>query len=184
MTDIDTQELVQDELRSLKDRADQMGISYHPNISLEKLRDRVNAYLKDEVSDEEEDTPISNVVALKPTKAEIVQEATRLIRVRVTCMNPNKREWAGELFTVGNRTVGTIKKFVPFNVEWHVPNMMLKMIQARQCQIFHNVRDNRGNTSREGKLIKEFNVEILAPLTEKELKELAQRQLMANGEAI
>ena len=32
-----------DELTALKGRADLLGIKYHPSISLEKLRDKVNA---------------------------------------------------------------------------------------------------------------------------------------------
>ena len=42
-----------DELTSLKQRADLLGLSYHPSIGLEKLRDKVNAAL----SSQEESKP-------------------------------------------------------------------------------------------------------------------------------
>jgi hypothetical protein len=41
--------------------------------------------------------------------------------------------------------------------------------------------DQRGNKVRRGRLIAEFAIEELSPLSEKELKELAQRQAMAAG---
>lgn len=177
-------ELVVDELEVLKARADKLGIKYHPSISLAKLKEKVSEELKEESPEE--------VVTVKPGKETEVQlkarkrrEANALIRIRVSCMNPNKKEWDGEIITTGNTNTGTIKKFVPFNSDegYHVPHMIYEQLLQRQCQVFVTVKDNRGNKVRKGKLIKEFAVEVLPPLTEKELKELAQRQAMASGSA-
>ena len=110
----------------------------------------------------------------------IKMEASALVRIRITCMNPHKREWEGEIFTVANK-ICNFKKFVPYNEVWHVPNMVLNMIQERQCQVFITTKGSRGFKSRTGKLIKEFGVEILPNLTKEELADLAQRQAMANG---
>jgi len=174
--DADTELQAPDELTALKARADLMGVKYHPSISLEKLKDKVNAAM---APTEEE----AKEVSLGSQRGELQKKANELVRIRVTCMNPAKKEWEGEIFTVGNSVVGTFKKYVPFNAEdgWHVPRIILDTIQERQCQIFHASKDSRGNSIRKSKLIKEFAVEILPPLTEKELKELAQRQLMAKG---
>ena len=177
-------ELVVDELEVLKARADKLGIKYHPSISLAKLKEKVSEGLADEAPEE--------VVTVKPGKETDVQlkarkrrEANALIRIRVSCMNPNKKEWDGEIITTGNTNTGTIKKFIPFNSDegYHVPHMIYEQLLQRQCQVFVTVKDNRGNKVRKGKLIKEFAVEVLTPLTEKELKELAQRQAMATGSA-
>jgi hypothetical protein len=113
------------------------------------------------------------------------KEAGELVRIRVTCMNPAKREWSGEIFTAGNATVGTFKKYVPFGIEegWHVPRIIFNMIMERRCQIFQSVPDGRGGKKRVGKLIPEFAVEVLPNLTPDELRALAQRQAMANGTA-
>ena len=99
-------------------------------------------------------------------------------------MNPAKKDWSGEIFTVGNSAVGTIKKFVPFNAEegWHVPRMILEMMEQRVCQIFVNKKTSHGVTVKEGKQIREFNIERLHPLDEEALEELARRQAMAAGE--
>ena len=179
----DMQELPnEDELVVLKARADKLGIKYHPSISLAKLKEKVSESLSDEVVEPKAQSVKETDVQLKARKR---REANALIRVRVSCMNPNKKEWDGEIITTGNSNTGTIKKFVPFNSDegYHVPHMIYEQLLQRQCQVFVTVKDNRGNKIRKGKLIKEFAIEVLPPLTEKELKELAQRQAMATGSA-
>lgn len=183
-TDIDTP--VQDRLATLKHRADMLGVTYHPSIGVEKLQEKVNAAMADapEVADDQEE-----VVAAAPAETDnqrrkrLIDEARKLIRIRVTCMDPSKSEYEGEFFTAGNSVVGSYTKFVPFNAEdgWHVPNIIYKQIVARQAQIFQTIVDSRGNRVRQGKLIKAFNVEVLPALTEKELGELARRQAMAKS---
>lgn len=178
MSDFDTDTELQapDELTALKERADLLGVKYHPSISLEKLKDKVNAALAPSEEEVKQDKA-------KDKRAELQKKASELVRIRVTCMNPAKKEWEGEIFTVGNAAVGTFKKYVPFNADegWHVPRIILQQIQERQCQVFYASKDDKGRPIRKAKLIKEFAVEVLPPLTEKELKELAQRQLMAKG---
>lgn len=168
-----------DELTALKARADLLGITYHPSIGLEKLRDKVNAALAEDVKGDGAKSPSDEAAE----RVDLQKKAAELVRIRVTCMNPAKKEWEGEIFTTGNAVVGTFKKFVPFNADegWHVPRIILEMIQQRECQVFTTVRDTRGNSTRKPKLIKEFAVEILPPLTEQELKDLAQRQAMAGS---
>lgn len=186
------------EIDTLKARATQMGISFHPNIGLEKLKTKINKQLTDVVPEPEEDTPsTSKSVATKTgNKIKTVQkesiamrnkrlrrEQSKLVRIRVNCMNPSKKEHEGELFTVSNSVVGTFKKYVPFNAEdgWHVPQMVLTMMQERQCQIFVTTKGPRGNKVRKGKLIKEFAIEILPPLSSGEIKKLATKQAMADN---
>lgn len=199
MSDTDndqTQTPVQDELTALKTRADLMGLSYHPSIGLEKLREKVNAAAEGKTTPTEQpqasdaptapvaaDAPASGEETLAQKRARMKREASELVRIRVTCMNPAKAEWEGEIFTVGNSNIGSFKKFVPFNADagWHVPRVILQQIQDRQCQIFQTKTDARGNKSRTGKLIKEFAVEIMPPLTPEELHELAQRQAMSKS---
>jgi hypothetical protein len=110
------------------------------------------------------------------------KEAQRLVRVRITCMNPNKKDWDGEIFTVSNSVVGTLRKYVPFNAEdgWHIPSMMLDFLRDKQF-VQHYVERKNGQEINRHKLVKEFAIEVLEPLTEEELKELAQRQAMARS---
>jgi hypothetical protein len=181
----DTDEiLTQDELTTLKARADLLGITYHPSIGLEKLREKINAATSDEASKEPvQAAPQTDEETLSQKRARLKKEASALVRIRVTCMNPAKAEWEGEIITTGNSAVGSITKYVPFNADagWHVPHIIYQQLAERQCQIFTTVTDSRGNKSRKGKLIREFAIEVLPPLTPAELQELAQRQAMSKA---
>ena len=184
------QPLVQDELTTLKARADMLGLTYHPSIGLEKLKAKVAAAQSGEPEESViEAAPVVAAASVEVEETEgakrlrLKRKANELIRIRVSCMNPAKAEWEGEIFTCGNSLIGSVKKFVPFNAEegWHVQRIIYEQMKERQCQIFVAVRDARGNTSRKGKLIKEFAIEVLPPLTTEELHDLAQRQAMSKA---
>jgi hypothetical protein len=185
---------VEEEIAILKQRADLMGIAYHPSISLDKLKARINAKLNDEplpLETNEEEATVTTItertLQFKPeTKVEKMErlrlEAARLVRIRVTCMNPNKKDWDGDVFTVSNSFVGTFRKYVPFNAEegWHVPNIIYEYIKDKNF-VHHYVEKKDGKEINRHKLVKEFAVEVLDPLTDEELKELAQRQAMSRS---
>jgi hypothetical protein len=179
MSNTETNEVTgQDEEANLKKRADLMGITYHPSIGLVKLREKVNTALAaaatKEAAEIEEVKPESdNARRIRSRK-----EAHALRRVQITCMNPAKKEWSGELFTVGNSVVGTVTHFVPFNAEdgWHLPSIIVQAMEDRMCQVFAVTTDSRGNKGRSGKLIKEFAIQDLPALTELEISKLAARQ--------
>ena len=185
--EVEETEVVTDELTVLKARADKLGISYHPSIKLEKLRAKVKEFLADDGEvDAEDEAPVASTKEKETANQLRVRkrkESNALVRIRVACMNPNKKEWDGEIITTGNSAVGTIKKYVPFNAEdgYHVPRMIYEQLLQRQCQVFYTHKDSKGNKSRKGKLIKEFSIELLPPLTAGELKDLAQRQAMAKS---
>ena len=179
----DTDEiLTQDELTTLKARADMLGVTYHPSIGLEKLREKVNAAINGTAA---EPAPVAApaVETENQRRTRLKRDAMELVRIRVMCMNPAKAEWEGEIFTVGNSSIGSVTKFVPFNADdgWHVPRILLTQLQERQCQVFTTVTDARGNKIRKGKLIKEFAIELLPPLTPEELRDLAQRQAISKA---
>ena len=178
------------EMELLRGRADQLGIAYHPNIGLDKLRAKVEAKMNPPTATSFA-APVKQVEisaeqaqedALKVRDARMRRAATKLVRIRVTCMNPNKKEHEGEVFTVSNSVVGTIKKYVPFNNDagWHVPAMILQMMKERKCQIFYTVKNDRGQKVRKGKLINEFAIEVLDQLTETEIADLAKQQAVAH----
>ena len=189
------------ELDALKARAAQIGLKFHPSIGVEALRNKVNAALAGEaVEDEEEDdlseTPAVNSSIPKPTVAEPIKpraltadeirvakynDARKLIRVRITCMNPMKKEWQGEQFSVANRSI-SINRFVPFETEWHIENLLLQTLRDRQYLAFVSKRVGPQQIEvKEHRMIREFAIEVLDPLTPEELKDLAQRQAMAAG---
>ena len=177
------------ELENLKSRAEKLGVKFHPSISAEKLREKIKAAQTEGEGSVGEQPEVKSATgtaeeSLAAKKLRLKREALKLVRVRITCMNPAKKEWEGEIITVANNAVGTVKRYVPFNTEdgWHVEHILLEQLRERQCQIFVTEKDSRGNKVRKGKLIREFAIEMLDPLTEEELAELAQRQAMAKGQ--
>ncbi len=106
-----------------------------------------------------------------------VNEAMKLIRCIVTCRNPLKQSWAGEIINVSNDVVGSTTKFIPFNLSegFHLPQMIINTLGDKECTIFVNKKIN-GENVKQGKLIKEFAIEILPSLTREELKALSLDQ--------
>jgi hypothetical protein len=200
------------ELDLLKQEATEAGIEFHPNIGMKKLIEKISKSATDKAVAEaiakteakaEMKAEIAAQVATQtnaatrqpaaaavPTKMtryqqmqKVVKEATRLVRIRVSCMNPNKTEWPGEIFTASNSVIPTQKKFVPFNTEepWHVPKIILNIMKERKCQVFRTVKRSDGKKVREGYLIPEFAIEEIAPITSAELQELKSQQALANN---
>lgn len=169
-----------DERAMLRQRLATMGINPSPNTGLDKLRKMLTDALNgDKPADPKEDGPTLDKERDETRgqmAARLRREASVQKRVRITCMNPNKREHQGELFTVSNNFVGTFKKFVPFDTPWHVPDIILKQIRSREYQTFVTKKAPNGAKIRVGKLVKEFAIEELPPLTEEELKDLAAQQ--------
>lgn len=166
-------EEVTDELTLLKERADLMGITYHPSIGVEKLRDKINSALSSKTEDEE---PLT----FEALRSQQIAEFTKLIRIRLTCMDPNKKGWPGEIFTIANDVIGTIKRYVPYNAPdgWHVEKIIYDHIQTMRYRGTKEIPGPRGMKIKQNIQLPAFSIETLPPLTEAELKELAQRQAL------
>ena len=190
----ESNQAVNDELATLRARADLMGITYHQSTGVDKLRARINNTLQGEEKAESAE-PVNKTAKAKTV--EVISEkqfkeeefrlrksnAGKLMRVRVTCMNPAKKEWDGEIISVGSSKIGTYKKFVKFNAEdgWHIPYIIYQYMKEKKCSVFYTVTDQRGQKIRKAKLVNEFNMEVLPSLTDDELKALAQQQAMEAG---
>lgn len=202
MTDenqVENTEVESNEVETLKNRLDMMGIKYHHKAGVDKLRTLLNNALdpdgtedteeeKEEVSEKKvEQAKLVTPAKVYEKKRKIMnrRNAGRLVRVRVNCMNPNKKEWEGEIISVGSAKLGTFKKYVPFNIEegYHIPYIIYQEMKERMCTINRSERDIKKNGGPAFKMIKEFAIEVLDPLTKEELKDLAQQQAMAGGVA-
>ena len=128
--------------------------------------------------------PVKKVETAAAKKIRMRNEAIKLVRVRLTCMNPAKKNWPGEIFSVSNKILGTIKKYIPYDTTedgYHVPHVIYEHLKDRQYQTFIRRKLANGQTAVTGKLVKEFSIEILPSLTQKELDKLATQQAMANS---
>jgi hypothetical protein len=115
-------------------------------------------------------------------KNRLRREAMALVRVRVSCMDPQKKNLKGELLCISNKNFGTVQRFIPFNREWHIEKVLYDGLMEKEYMVF-----DREKTGRAGievvtpRNVPAFNIQVLPPLTKGELKDLAQRQAMADG---
>lgn len=200
-----------DEKKVLMDRAKMMGLKFSPNIGLETLRAKLKAYMEaaekaepaegEDTTDEEPETQTEDAppamranVTVKPkveTKNELrkrlSKESLRLVRVRLTCLNPSKKDLPGEIYTVANKYIGTVRKYVPFGDQtengYHIPHCLFEHLKERKFQHIRTLKGPRGEIIVKTSDVAEFAIEILPQLTKAELTKLAQRQAMAKGTA-
>jgi hypothetical protein len=105
------------------------------------------------------------------------KKAMRLVRCQIVCNNPNKTSYQGEIFSARNKFIPEVKKFIPFNVPTHVPTILLNMIREKKLQTFVTEKLPNGMQTKRSKLIPEYSVTILSPLTPEEFNAIRQKQL-------
>lgn len=184
--------------KQLEEEATQLGVTFRASIGTENLAKRVAAARKGEtLPDEEDDVDLTSEGLTKTDKPKrevnlIPQSEMKLskevelqkkkeylntkVRVQVTCNDPSKQSWQGELFEVSNRLVGEKREFVPFNVPWHVNRFILNMLKEKTFTHHYTVKIDGKEINRH-KLAKAFNITELPPLTEQEHEAILKRQL-------
>ncbi len=181
-----------DELTVLKQRATLMNIQFSNNIGVDALRKKIeDAQSKDEVEPEVE---VATVNPLGDTPApvkkmtlgqKIRMEQTRLVRVRIQNLDPKKKDLPGEVITVANEYMGTIRKFVPYGEAtdggYHIPYCIYEFLKNRKFQNIRVLKGKGGQPRIEQGWVREFSIEVLPALTQEELNQLAQAQIAAGS---
>ena len=204
--DEDEQSAQPSELDLLKRRADMMKISYSNNIGVDALKAKIQAAMKGEkpAENQQEKAPVAqqqtsngdgSVNALtgaetKPAKKMslrqyLQQEKMKLVRCRITNLDPKKKDLPGEIITVANEHLGTVRKFVPFGEVtdngYHIPQCIYDMLKERTFVSIKTRKDPKGQTIVEHQNAREFSLEVLPPLTADELAKLGAAQQAAGG---
>ena len=172
-----------DELSLLKQRARLMGLTFSNNISLEKLKERIAVKLAESesaASGDSDEQPVAK------TRQQMLAEQMKLVRIRVTCLDPKKASVPGEILTIANDVIGTVRKFVPFGSMtddgYHVPYCIYRMMKRRKFLSVRTVKDKKTGVNHvEHSFVPEFALEVLPPLTREELDKLAAAQAAAGG---
>ena len=192
-----------EKLKEMRERADALGVNYHHRANAKTIEADINSHLvkmegerdypKEYGMEEKLNKITVGPPAFEPpmTEAEFNKTQTSvrhrlagsLVRCRIQNMNSAKKAWRGEFVSVGSAKLGTFKKFIPFggSEPYHIPRIIYNELKAKQCSSFYDVKDDRGRTRRKSKLINEYVIDELEPLTKEELKDLALKQAMAQG---
>lgn len=187
-----------DELTLLKERAKVMGIPFSNNISLETLRKRVSDKMegKDEAPEVNAltgDPEIARAMVAKPLNQKanavalrklVYAKQMRQVRVRITNMDPKKKDLPGEIWTVANEYLGTVRKFVPYGEQtddgFHIPYCLYRLLDSKRFLHIRDVKDRTTGIVRQDKVwAKEFSLDVLPTLTQGELDRLAAAQAAA-----
>ena len=187
-----------DELAHLKERAKQMGIPFSNNISSETLRKRISD--KMEGKDVPEVNPLTGdaeiaAITSAPAKLDAKQNALalrkmmqreqmKLVRVRITNMDPKKKDLPGEIWTVSNEYLGNVRKMIPYGEQtdegFHIPYCLFRLLQSKRFLHIRTVKDHVTGVERQEKQwVKEFSLDVLPDLTKEELARLAAAQAAA-----
>jgi hypothetical protein len=184
------------ELQLLKERAKLMGIVFSNNISVDTLKAKIAEKMGE--SDDPAPIPANEVqkanplagqdkpVKRKSLRQHLHDENMRLVRVRIQCLDPKKANLPGELLTVANEHLGNVRKFVPYGEAteggYHLPYILYKTLDARKFLNIRTVKDKKTGVTRPvTSWNKEFAIDVLPPLTEAELKQLATAQMAAGS---
>lgn len=185
---VNTEQQQVEERALLMQRARMMGLNISNNIGLETLKQRIDDHMNGK-KESQENAPLMKDPALPKTdkkkslRQHLMEDAMKLVRIRIINLDPKKKDLQGEIITVANEYIGTVKKFVPFGEVtdngYHVPNVIYKALKRRKFLNIRTRKDRKGQISVEQNWAQEFAIEVLPPLTEEEIRQLATAQLAA-----
>ena len=117
------------------------------------------------------------------------REQMKLVRVRITNLDPKKKNLPGEVFTVANEYLGTVRKYIPYgevsDEGYHVPYCIYRELESRRFLDIRTYKDRaNGNKIRvEQRWAKEFAIEVMPHLSQIELRQLAVAQMAEVGDS-
>ena len=182
-----------DELTMLKQRASMMGIQFSNNIGLETLRKKIEDKMEGRADSDAapQINPLAGETTAQPVKRKTLRqklydEQMKLVRIRVTNLDPKKKDLPGEVITVANEHLGTVRKFVPFGEVtdggYHVPYCIYRFMEKRKFLNIRIVKDRRTGVERvESNWVKEFALEVLPQLTPQQIANLRTAQIAAGS---
>lgn len=157
------------EIAMRNDTAPPMGADYKPQLDHDKNGVNGGVYTK----------PMT-------LRQQQLKEQLRLVRIRIQCLDPKKKDLPGEIITLANEVIGTVRKYVPYGEVtddgYHVPFIIYNYLQERQFLNIRTGKDRRtGTPTVTSSWAKEFAIEVLEPLTQEELNRLAASQAAAGS---
>jgi hypothetical protein len=187
-------------LQELKQEAQLLGIQFSGNISADSLVAKIDEHkkvlaAKKAAASAEIDrqstgetyarTSIQEMTNANLEVAERRRHAKLLHRVIVTCHDPAKSKLPGRIMSVGNTAFGVETKYIAFNQPWHISTMMLNALKEKSFLAHYTVKDQRtGREITKHRLVPEFSIQTLPPMTDEELRVLAEQQkLRDSGES-
>jgi len=160
----------------LKVKAKELDVEYKSNISTDKLEELVEAaeMAKKEAGYEKpikkkDDEP------KRVDKATMRKNAMLMKRCIITPLDERLRGAPSEMYSVGNGSLGFIKKVVQFGVETLEPMVIIEHLRDKQALI-QQATVVKGMPKVTKKLGKAFAIEMLPDYTEEEWKAIKENK--------
>ena len=172
---------VEFDLEEIRARAKELGVQYHPAQKAETIQQNIDKFLSEQETVEaaapkpKEETP-------EQVEARLLKEATALIPITVTSMDPADTETTGALVSVGNRKLGQITKAIPFGYKWYMPKILVQHMESQMfCRSSMVPTGVPGTPERlNTQWLKKYAIQYHPMPTPEELAELAKAQAMGN----
>lgn len=108
-------------------------------------------------------------------------QALRLVRVKITNVDPNDVQLSGGIITAMNQYTGKVSKYIPYGEEsengYHVPQILLNVLKAQKFALRKEIKGGQfGVKKYKTTMVHKFNIEVLPNLNTEELRNLADHQ--------
>lgn len=170
-----TKEIAKEQINSLRELAETLTGKKFGNIKdpvkLQAIIDYARAENLDVVGEAKSVSPSNALISKAEKRAEARKEATKLVRCNITAMGPFEKQLQGAMFDVGNSVVGAIRRYIPFDTDWHCEAMLLEHIKQRKYRTKHEWKDpDTQQPVYENRFHKAFGVVVLDTLSKDELE--------------
>lgn len=186
--DVSVEETELNERDYWKQQAHIRGIDFPQNIPTQKLKDLVQTRIAEMDAKHSGSTGTrgrSTLERLAPEVLKNIDQATALVRFRIDVLDPSRQDWTGMYVTAGNDNFSAVRRLIPFNAPvWHAERILVEVLKGmkytyRKSERHPRLRTHIDNMSKE-KYLPCFKITELPPLTEEELKALAEQQAVNN----
>ena len=108
-------------------------------------------------------------------------QALRMVRCKISNLDPNDSMLSGAIISVQNKYTGKVAKYVPFGEEsdngYHIPQIIYDFLKSQKFALRKEKKGGRfGVKTYTTSMVNKFAIEVLPPLTRKEIQDLAAHQ--------
>lgn len=199
-------------IEELRDAATSLELKYSGNTGIDTLRTKILTYLNETSTQEidfgghdeeieiapplqkEKMVTTAQLIAMDASleknpnvRRQIIRaQALRLMRVKITNLDPNDSVLSGAIISVQSKYTGKVAKYVPFGEEsengYHIPKIIYDHLKTQKFVLRKEVKGGRfGVKTYKTTMVNKFLIEDLDPLSRSDIQELASHQRAAQS---
>ena len=163
----------------LKDKARELGLKVAGNMKREELEVVIEEAMAEaeiaakEATYEKPTAESKAAVSDSKAKADVRMGALQLRKVIITPLDNRMKDIPSDMFSVGTKATGFIKKVVRFNRETIEPNIILKHLKEKQMLI-QETSEVKGKLITKKRSVPAYNIQELE-FTKEELEAIANK---------